>query len=40
MQDVDVAIREMDRCMHELGMSGIEIGTNINGRTLDDPAFN
>ncbi|MCR8848141.1 amidohydrolase [Rossellomorea sp. SC111] len=37
MQNVDVAIREMDRCKHELGLSGIEIGTNINGMNLDDP---
>ncbi|ETI68291.1 amidohydrolase family protein [Neobacillus vireti] len=39
LQDVEVSIREMDRCMHELGLKGIEIGTNINGQNLDDPAF-
>ena len=39
LQDVDVSIREMDRCMQELGLKGIEIGTNINGKNLDDPAF-
>jgi len=39
LQDVEVAIREMDRCIHELGLKGIEIGTNVNGRNLDDPAF-
>ncbi|MGG1214992.1 amidohydrolase family protein [Micromonospora provocatoris] len=39
LQDVEVAIREMDRCIHELGLKGIEIGTNINGKNLDDPAF-
>ncbi|OAT84650.1 2-amino-3-carboxymuconate-6-semialdehyde decarboxylase [Bacillus sp. MKU004] len=39
MQNVEVAIREMDRCKHELGLSGIEIGTNINGVNLDDPCF-
>ncbi len=39
LQDVEVSIREMDRCMHELGLKGIEIGTNINGKNLDDPDF-
>lgn len=39
MQNVDVAIREMERCVKELGLKGIEIGTNINGMNLDDPAF-
>lgn len=39
MQNVEVAIREMDRCKHELGLSGIEIGTNVNGVNLDDPQF-
>lgn len=39
LQDVEVSIREMDRCMHELGLKGIEIGTNINGENLDAPAF-
>lgn len=36
MQDVDRAIREMERCVRELGMPGVEIGTNINGMNLDD----
>jgi len=39
LQDVEVSIREMDRCMNELGLKGIEIGTNINGLNLDDPSF-
>ncbi|WP_078592618.1 amidohydrolase family protein [Evansella clarkii] len=39
LQDVDVSIREMERCVKELGLKGIEIGTNINGKNLDDPAF-
>ncbi|RNB90504.1 amidohydrolase [Brevibacillus fluminis] len=39
LQDVETAIREMDRCMNELGLKGIEIGTNVNGSNLDDPSL-
>lgn len=39
MQDVDLAIEEMRRCKEVLGFPGIEIGTNVNGRNLDDPAL-
>lgn len=39
LQDVEGSIREMDRCMHTLGLKGIEIGSNINGLNLDDPVF-
>ena len=37
MQDSRLAIAEMERCMRELGLAGVEIGTNVNGRNLDDP---
>ncbi len=36
MQDSSLAIKELERCMKELGMAGIEIGTHIHGRNLDD----
>ena len=36
MQDTKLAIKELERCMKELGMAGIEIGTHIHGRNLDD----
>lgn len=39
MQDVALAIEEMKRCIVDLGMPGIEIGSNVNGRNLDDPIF-
>jgi aminocarboxymuconate-semialdehyde decarboxylase len=39
LQNPEVAIREMDRCMNVLGMKGIEIGTNMNGNNLDDPSL-
>lgn len=39
LQNAQIAIREMDRCMHELGLKGIEIGTNVNGHNLDDPSL-
>lgn len=39
MQDVDMAVRELERCVRELKMPGVEIGTNINGRNLSDPVF-
>ncbi|MCH8958304.1 MAG: amidohydrolase [Proteobacteria bacterium] len=37
MQNCDLAIGEMERCVKELGLAGIEIGTHINGWNLDDP---
>ncbi|HYK44043.1 MAG TPA: amidohydrolase family protein, partial [Parafilimonas sp.] len=36
LQDVDLAIREMERCITELHMPGIEIGTNVNGKNLSE----
>ncbi len=39
LQDTDLAIQEMMRCIRELGLAGVEIGTNINGLNLSDPRF-
>ena len=39
MQDVDLAIKEMERCVRDLKMPGLEIGSNINGANLSDPKF-
>ncbi len=39
MQDVDLAVREMERCVRELKLPGLEIGSNINGKNLSDASF-
>ena len=39
LQDVDLAIREMERIVTELKMPGIEIGSNINQLNLSDKKF-
>lgn len=38
MQDTDLAIKELQRCK-ELGFPGVQIGSNINDRNLDEPEF-
>jgi aminocarboxymuconate-semialdehyde decarboxylase len=37
MQNTDMAVAEMERCVKDLGMRGVEIATNINGDELSDP---
>ena len=37
MQSPDLAIRELERCVRDLGLSGVEIGSNVNGANLDNP---
>jgi aminocarboxymuconate-semialdehyde decarboxylase len=37
MQDPDLAVGELERCMDELGLAGVEIGTHVNGWNLDRP---
>ncbi len=39
LQDPDLAIKEMERCIKELKMPGLEIGSNINGLNLSDKKF-
>jgi aminocarboxymuconate-semialdehyde decarboxylase len=36
LQDTDLAIKEMERCITELKLPGIEIGTNVNGKNLNE----
>ncbi len=39
LQDVDLAIKEMERCVKELKLPGIEIGSNVNQLNLGDKTF-
>jgi aminocarboxymuconate-semialdehyde decarboxylase len=39
LQDIDLAIQEMQRCTTELRLPGLEIGSNINGLNLSDAKF-
>jgi aminocarboxymuconate-semialdehyde decarboxylase len=39
LQDVDRAIVELEHAMGDLGLAGVEIGTNINGLVLGDPSL-
>jgi aminocarboxymuconate-semialdehyde decarboxylase len=39
LQDVGRAVAELKHAVHKLGLRAVEIGTNVNGRDLDDPAF-
>jgi aminocarboxymuconate-semialdehyde decarboxylase len=36
MQDTALAIKELERCVKQLKLPGVEIGTHINGWNLDD----
>lgn len=39
LQDIELSIGEMERCVNELKMPGLEIGSNINGKNLSDKYF-
>jgi aminocarboxymuconate-semialdehyde decarboxylase len=38
MQAPDLAVPELERCVGELGLAGVEIGTHVNGMNLDHPS--
>ena len=37
LQDPQLALGELERCVRELGLAGVEIGTHVNGQNLDRP---
>ena len=39
LQDVALAIKELERCVTELKLPGVEIGSNINGENLSEKKF-
>lgn len=39
LQAPDLAIAELTRCVRELGMAGVQIGTHVGDCNLDDPAL-
>lgn len=39
MQDTELAIKELERCK-EIGLKGIQIGSNVNQKNLSDGEFN
>lgn len=39
LQDPDIAIGELRRCVEELGLPGVQIGSHVNSWNLNDPAL-
>ena len=39
LQNAELAIKELEYCVKSLGMRGIEICTNVNGKNLTDPSL-
>ncbi len=39
MQAPELATRELTRCVKELGLAGVQIGSHVNGKNLDEPAM-
>jgi aminocarboxymuconate-semialdehyde decarboxylase len=39
MQSPELAVAELKRCVTDLGLRGVQIGTHINSWTLDEPAL-
>ncbi len=39
MQSPDLAITELHRCVKQLGMAGVQIGSNVNQENLSEPKF-
>ncbi len=39
MQSPELAIRELERCVKTLHMPGVQIGSHVHGKNLDDPGI-
>jgi aminocarboxymuconate-semialdehyde decarboxylase len=39
MQAIDLAVKELERCVRDLKLAGVEIGTNVNGLNLNEATF-
>jgi aminocarboxymuconate-semialdehyde decarboxylase len=39
LQNADLAVRELDHAVKNLGLRGVEICTNVNGKNLTDPSL-
>jgi aminocarboxymuconate-semialdehyde decarboxylase len=39
LADVNASLREIDRSVHELGLKGVAIGSNVSGLPLNDARF-
>src|SRR5262249_44274264 len=39
MQDHELAVKELERCVRDLGMAGAQIGSHVNDWNLSDPAL-
>lgn len=39
MQSADVAVRELERCVRELHLAGVQIGSHVNGVNLNNERF-
>ncbi len=39
LQAPELAVQELERCVGELGFPGVQIGSNVNGTNLEDPAL-
>jgi aminocarboxymuconate-semialdehyde decarboxylase len=40
LQNADLAVTELERCVKQLGLRGVEINPNVNGMDLTDPRLN
>ena len=40
LQNVDLAVVELERCVKQLGLRGVEINPSVNGMDLTDPRLN